>query len=308
MLALYRAKMNFQRTIKKETAFEGVGLHTGRHCHVILKPAPVDTGIVFIRTDRKTVIKAHVGNVMDTAFATTIGHDGTRIKTIEHLLSAFTGMGISNVVVEVDGPEVPVLDGSSIELVRLIQDAGIKRLSRKSSYIRILKPIIIDDGHAEITALPYNGRRVTYSIYFKHRVFGMQSRTLDLDEDTFISEIAPARTYGFLKHVEILRASGLAQGGSLENALVIGEDGIINESGLRFSDEFVRHKILDLIGDFYLLGYPVHGHILAKKAGHSSHVRFLRKLMSSVDSWELVSDESELSYDQTPAYQLKAAH
>jgi UDP-3-O-[3-hydroxymyristoyl] N-acetylglucosamine deacetylase len=297
-----------QRTIKRDITFEGIGLHTGRICHVTLKPAPRDSGIVFIRTDRNTAIKAHVSSVMDTAFATTIGFNGTRIKTIEHLLSAFSGIGIDNITVEVDGPEIPVLDGSSSELVYLILKAGIAKQGKKHSYIRITKPVVLDDGHAEIMALPYNGRRITYSIHFRNHIFGIQSRTIDIDRETFVREIAPARTYGFLKHVEMLRASGLAKGGSLENAVVIDEKGILNESGLRFSDEFVRHKILDLLGDLYLIGYPIYGHIIANKAGHSSHIRFLRKLLSSTNSWEFVEGDPESTSINAPLYQLKTSY
>ena len=267
--------------------FEGTGLHTGRPSTVVLKPAPRDTGIVFIRTDRSTIVKAHIGAVVDTAFATTIGYNGTRIKTVEHLLSTLSGIGIDNIIVEVNGPEIPILDGSSTELVSIILDAGISKQGKKRPYIRITKPIILDDGHAEIMAVPYNGRRVTYRIHFKHRIFDMQNLSLDLNEEVFIKEIAPARTFGFLKHVEMLRANGLAKGGSLDNAVVIGDNGILNKTGLRFNDEFVRHKILDLIGDFSLIGYPIYGHIIAERAGHSSHVRFLRKLLSSVNSWEI---------------------
>ncbi|NOY39456.1 MAG: UDP-3-O-acyl-N-acetylglucosamine deacetylase [Nitrospirae bacterium] len=294
--------MRLQRTIKKRATFEGIGLHTGRVTKITLKPAPRDTGIVFIRTDRRTIIKAHVGSVVDTAFATTVGYNGTRIKTIEHLLSTLAGIGIDNIIIEVNGPEIPILDGSSTELVNVILGAGISKQDRKRSYIRITKPITLNDGHTEVTAIPYDGRRLTYSIHFKHHSFGTQNLSLDLDEEVFIKDIAPARTFGFLKNVEMLRANGLAKGGSFDNAIVIGDHGILNETGLRFDDEFVRHKILDLIGDLSLIGYPIHGHIIADRAGHSSHIRFLRKLLSSVDSWELVSKETELSQCYATAF------
>ncbi len=294
--------MRLQRTIKKRTTFDGIGLHTGRATRITLRPAPCDTGVVFVRTDRRTVIKAQLGSVVDTAFATTIGSNGTRIKTIEHLLSAFAGMGIDNVIVEVDGPEIPVLDGSSGQLVSVIRAAGIREQDKMRPYIRITSPVTLNDGHTEVTALPYEGRRITYSIHFKHPAFGAQRLSLDLDDDVFVKEIAPARTFGFLKNVEMLRANGLAKGGSLDNAVVIGDEGILNETGLRFDDEFVRHKILDLIGDLSLIGHPIQGHIIADRAGHSAHVRFLRKLLSSVDSWKLVTEETELSHACVAAY------
>jgi UDP-3-O-[3-hydroxymyristoyl] N-acetylglucosamine deacetylase len=288
--------MRLQRTIKRIVTFEGIGLHTGRHCHVTLKPASRDSGIIFIRKDRNAIIKAHLGVVVDTAFATTIGYNGTRIKTVEHLLSALVGLGIDNLLIEVEGPEIPILDGSSTEFVSIILSAGISKQGKKRPYIRIIKPVILKDGHSEIMVIPFNGRRITYSIAFRHRVFGMQNLSIDIDEEMFIREIASARTFGFLKNVEMLRANGLAKGGSLDNAIVIGDHGILNECGLRFNDEFVRHKILDLMGDLSLIGYPIYGHIIADRAGHSSHIRLLRKLLSSIDSWELVSQESELTH------------
>ncbi len=287
--------MRLQRTIKRAISFSGIGLHTGRHTTVVLKPAPRDTGVVFFRTDRDTVIKASLGNVVDTAFATTLGFNGTRVKTVEHLLSVFVGLGIDNIMVEIDGPEVPILDGSSTRLVDIILEAGIVKQAKRRPYIRIKKPIVFRDGNAEIIAMPYDGRKISYSIYFRHSLFGVQNISIELDEETYIKEIAPARTFGFLKNVEMLRANGLAKGGSLDNAVVIDDNGILNKGGLRFQDEFVRHKVLDLIGDFSLIGYPIYGHIIAEKAGHSSHIRFLRKLLSSVDAWEFISREPELT-------------
>jgi UDP-3-O-[3-hydroxymyristoyl] N-acetylglucosamine deacetylase len=288
--------MRYQRTLKKAITFKGIGLHTGRKTKVTLRPAPRDTGIVFVRTDRDTVIKATIKSVVDTAFATTIGYNGTRIKTVEHLLSAFGGLGIDNVIVEVEGPEIPILDGSSTELVEIILNAGISQLSPPKSYIKITRPIYIEDGHSTIMALPYNGRKITYTIHFKHTLFSSQTLTIELTEESFIKEIAPARTFGFLKNVETLRANGLALGGSLDNAIVIDDNGILNESGLRFENEFVRHKILDLIGDMSLIGYPIEGHIIAEKAGHSSHIKFLKTLINSKESWQIVAPHQERIY------------
>jgi UDP-3-O-[3-hydroxymyristoyl] N-acetylglucosamine deacetylase len=285
--------MRLQRTLKKEVCFGGIGLHTGRYSKVCLKPAPRDTGIIFIRTDKDLAIKASIGSVTDTAFATTLGLNGTKIRTVEHILAALAGLGIDNIYVEVNGPEIPILDGSSTELTSLILKGGIAKQSKKRPYIRIIKPIVLTDGHAEIAAFPYNGRRITYRIHFIHHLLGEQKLSIDLSEETFAMEIAPARTFGFLKDVEYLKANGFARGGSFDNAIILGESGILNSSGLRFKDEFVRHKILDLIGDLSLLGFPIDGHIIANKSGHTTNLKFLKKLLSYPEHWELVSEMSQ---------------
>jgi UDP-3-O-[3-hydroxymyristoyl] N-acetylglucosamine deacetylase len=283
--------MRSQRTIKSEISFEGIGLHTGRYAKVTLKPASRDEGITFVRTDKNTVIKAQVGSVIDTAFATTIGSNGVRIRTIEHMMAALAGLGIDNVYVEVEGPEIPILDGSSTELISVLLRAGIAKQGKKRPYLMIKRPVILDDGHSKIAVLPYNGRRITYSIYFNHYGFGEQMLSLDLDEETFVSDIAPARTFGFLKDIEYLRTNGLAQGGSLDNAIILGENGVLNASGLRFKDEFVRHKVLDSIGDFALLGFPIYGHMVASRSGHSANIKFVKKLLSVPDAWEIITQE-----------------
>ncbi len=284
--------MKYQRTIKKRVSFKGIGLHTGRVSRVTLRPAPQDTGVVFLRTDRNAMIRASLSSVVDTAFATTLGCNGTRIKTVEHLLSALTGLGIDNLIIEVDGPEIPILDGSSIPLVDILLEAGIKSLKQRKDVIKITSPVCLQDGHINIVALPYDGLRITYTIHFKHPVFKNQTFSLDLAEERFVNDVAPARTFGFLKNVEMLRANGLALGGSLDNAVVIDEDGILNPEGLRFEDEFVRHKVLDLIGDLCLLGYPIEGHIIAERAGHSSHIKFLKTLINSPECWKVKTPEA----------------
>src|SRR4030042_4265135 len=285
--------MRLQRTLKQEVSFEGIGLHTGRHCKVCLKPAPRDPGIWFIRTDKASAIKASISSVTDTAFATTLGFNGAKIRTVEHILATFAGLGVDNAYVEVNGPEIPILDGSSIELTSLILDGGIAKQSRKRSFIRITSPIVLTDGHAEIAAFPYNGRRITYRIHFNHHLLGEQKMSLDLTEESFAIEIAPARTFGFLKDVEYLKANGFARGGSFDNAIILGDKGIMNSTALRFKDEFVRHKILDLIGDLSLLGFPIHGHIIANTSGHTTNIKFLKKLFSHPEYWELVSEVSQ---------------
>lgn len=282
--------MRFQRTIKQEVSFEGIGLHTGAHVSVRLKPAPRDTGIIFQRIDKNIMIGANVGAVVDTAFATSLGYNGTRIKTVEHILAAISGLGIDNLLIELDGSEIPILDGSSTELIDIILKGGIAKQGKKRPYMRIIKPVLFEDGHSEIAAFPYDSRRLTYRIHFNHHLLGEQMLSIELTEENFIKEVAPARTFGFLKDVEYLKANGLAKGGSLDNAIILGDNGILNKSGLRFKDEFVRHKMLDFIGDLSLIGFPVYGHIMANKAGHSTNVKFIKKLLSSTDCWEIVSD------------------
>lgn len=282
--------MRLQRTIKNETVFCGIGLHTGRHTTVRLKPASRDTGVVFYRIDKGRIIRANIASVVDTAFATTIGYDGARIKTVEHLLAAAAGLGIDNLLIEVDGPEIPILDGSSTELAGLILDAGIAKQGKKMSSIKITKPVVYEDSHARVMAFPFDGTRISYSINFNHNVVGHQELTVDLTEENFVKEIAPARTFGFLRDVEALRANGLAKGGSLDNAVVVGDDGILNSSGLRFCDEFVRHKILDTIGDISLIGFPLQAHLLLERAGHTANLRFLKKLLASTDCYHLTSE------------------
>jgi UDP-3-O-[3-hydroxymyristoyl] N-acetylglucosamine deacetylase len=273
--------MRLQRTLKQEASFEGIGLHTGRYTKVRLKPAPRDTGIIFTRIDKNISLRISMGSVSDTAFSTTLGYDGVKIRTVEHILAALSGLGIDNLIVEVNGPEIPILDGSSIELISLILNSGIA------------KPVFFADGQAEIAALPHDGRHITYRIHFNHHLLGEQKLSLEITEESFVKEIAPARTFGFLKDVEYLKANGFAKGGSLENAIILGSDGILNSSGLRFKDEFVRHKMLDLIGDFSLIGFPIYGHIIANKSGHTANLKFLKKLISYQNCWEIVSEISQ---------------
>jgi UDP-3-O-[3-hydroxymyristoyl] N-acetylglucosamine deacetylase len=282
--------MRLQRTLRQEVSFSGIGLHTGRHATVTLKPAPRDSGIVFNRLDRIAVIRSHIGAVTDTAFATTLGNGTVKIKTVEHILAALAGLSIDNLIIEVDGPEIPILDGSSTELVNILLQAGIAKQGKKMPYMRITKPVLMDDGHAEIALLPYEGRRITSRIHFDHHFLGEQNLTVELNEETFVREVAPARTFGFLKDVQYMMANGLAKGGSLNNAIILGDDGVMNSSGLRFKDEFVRHKILDCIGDFSLIGFPIYGHLLSDRAGHSTNLKFMKKLISCPECWEIVSD------------------
>lgn len=283
--------MLLQRTIKNEVAVSGMGLHTGVPVVMKLKPASRDAGIVFFRSDKGSYVKAGVDDVSDTAFATTLGCNGTRVKTVEHVLAAASGLGIDNMVIDVNGPEVPILDGSSTEFVETISKAGIARQAANRMFIKVTKPVMFKEGETEIAVLPYDGRKISYRIFFEHHLLGEQRMTLDLDEEVFKKELAPARTFGFLKDVEYLKSLGLAKGGSLDNAVILSDSGVLNPSGLRFKNEFIRHKILDFIGDISLLGYPVQGHFMVSRSGHTTNVKFLRMFLSAHGYWELVQAE-----------------
>ena len=285
--------MRLQRTIKKELAFHGVGLHTGREVSMRLKPAPRDAGIVFMRTDKGVNINASVTEVSDTAFATTLGNGKGKIRTVEHVLAAASGLGIDNLHIEVDGPEVPILDGSAMGFVRAMKDCGLARQASNRPYLRVTRPVVFKEGQIEIAVMPYEGRRISYQIDFDHRMLGQQHMDIEIDEMSFAEEIAPARTFGFVKDVEYLQSMGLAKGGSLDNAILLDDNGVVNASGLRFDDEFIRHKVLDFIGDTSLAGLPIYGHFMVNRSGHSSNVKFLKQLLSSPECWELVTDVSQ---------------
>jgi UDP-3-O-[3-hydroxymyristoyl] N-acetylglucosamine deacetylase len=255
-----------------------------------LRPAPRDSGIIFIRTDKGGVeIKAGISSVSDTTFATTLSSNGVRVGTVEHLLAAFAGLCVDNVRVELDGPEVPIMDGSAFPFVSEIMKVGISKQAKAVTCIRIVEPVMIEEGQSQIAITPYNGTRVTYRLFYNHPAFGEQKKGIDITTMQFIDELAPARTFGFLRDVERLRARGLARGGSLENAIVLGDKEVINGSKLRFKDEFVRHKMLDAVGDISLIGYPLFGHIIANKSGHTLHIKLLRKIILQRDAWEFVT-------------------
>jgi len=288
--------MRLQSTLKEEICVRGQGLHTGRDINMVLRPAPRNTGIVFIRTDRGNVrIKAGVNSVTDTTFATTLTSDGVRVGTVEHLLAAFAGLEIDNAYVELDGPEVPIVDGSSRPFVSKIVESGIASQSAAVSYIRIIKPIVVNEGHCQIAVTPYDGTRITYRLFYTHPAFGEQKMGINITKMSFVNELAPARTFGFLRDVEMLKSKGLAKGGSLDNAIVLGDKEVLNGNKIRFKDEFVRHKILDAIGDLALLGFPIYGHIIANKSGHTLHVKLLRKILLCRDSWEIVSTKPKVA-------------
>jgi len=285
--------VRLQRTVRKEIKAEGTGLHTGKKCSMRLMPAPKDSGLIFHRKDRQEYIYANLNTVSDTAYATTLGTNGTSVRTVEHLLAALAGLGIDNLVIEMEGPEVPIFDGSSKRFVEFIIESGVQDQSSKRPHMKITKPFSFKEGDAEIHALPYNGRSITYQINYPHKLLGNQQMTFEFEEEIFASEIAPARTFGFLKDVQKLRASGLAKGGSLENAIILSDSGIINQTALRYKDEFLRHKLLDFIGDMSLIGFPVLGYLIARRTGHTTNLKFARALYSATSCWEIVSEGEE---------------
>ena len=251
-----------------------------------LKPAPADTGIIFRRTDVGIEIPATVKHVSAVHYATVLGKGGATVETVEHLLAALVSVGIDNIVVELTHNEVPIMDGSSAPFLFLIHEAGVKRLSAPRKYLKILRPVQIANGDKRIAIYPSDHFKVSYTISFDHPLLRHQSRTERITEQSFAESIAPARTFGFLKEVELLRQNGLALGGSLENAIVIGDTGVLN--ALRFDDEFVRHKILDVVGDLALVGYPVVGHVVAHRAGHALHTELGRAILADREAWSLV--------------------
>jgi len=287
-----------QRTLKNVIGATGVGLHTGKKVYLTLRPAPVNTGIVFRRVDLDPVaeIPAALDRVSDTRLSTTIEHKGVRVSTVEHLMSAFAGLHIDNAIVELNADEVPIMDGSAGIFVFLIQSAGIEMQSAPKQFIRISNPIEINDGDKWARFEPFDGFKVSFSIDFEHPSMqsSAQEATIDLSEISFAKEVSRARTFGFLQDVEALQEAGLARGGSLDNAIVMDDFRVINDDGLRYGDEFVKHKILDAIGDLYLLGCPLIGSFCAHKSGHGLNNRLLRELDERQDCWETVTfDGSE---------------
>ena len=282
-----------QRTIRRPVACSGIGLHSGQKVTLRLRPAPANHGIVFKRLDLEGLeIPADVSHVAGLHYATGLARETTSVETVEHLLAALVSLGIDNVVVELNQAEVPIMDGSAASFVYLVHEAGIKPQSASRKFLKIVRPISLSRGDKRIALYPSDHFKVTYSISFDHPLLRHQSRTMRLSEEVFVDEIAPARTFGFLKEVEVLRQRGLALGGSLDNAIVLGETGVLNSS-LRFEDEFVRHKILDAIGDLALVGYPIIGHLVAHRGGHALHASFAQKILEDTDAWRIVESPAE---------------
>ena len=280
--------MNAQRTLRRAVSCAGIGLHSGRKVTLSLKPAPADFGIRFRRSDLGGLeVLATVKHVGGINYATGLTRDAVKVDTVEHLLAALMSLGIDNVVVELNSPEVPIMDGSASPFIYLIHEAGVRQLGSARRYLKILRPLSLSRHDKSIAVFPSEHFKVTYTIAYDHPLLQHQARTIQVTEQSFVEEIAPARTFTFLNEVEMLRQQGLALGGSLENAIVIGDTGVLN-SALRFEDEFVRHKILDVIGDMALVGYPIVGHLVAHRGGHALHTAFAAHVLEEVDAWTLV--------------------
>ena len=286
-----------QRTLKNVIRATGVGLHTGKKVYLTLRPAPVDTGVVFRRVDLDppVEIKASPENVGDTSLSTTLVHDDVRISTVEHLLSAIAGLGIDNAYVDVSAPEVPIMDGSAGPFVFLVQSAGIIEQNVPKKFIRIIKSVEIKEEDKWARFDPFDGFKVGFTIDFDHPVFkaAPQKAELDFSTTSFVKEVSRSRTFGFMRDFETLRSRNLALGGSLDNSIAVDDHRILNEDGLRYEDEFVKHKILDAIGDLYLLGHSLIGAFSGYKSGHALNNKLLRHLVSVTDAWEEVTFEDD---------------
>lgn len=284
-----------QNTIATSASISGIGLHTGVPVKLQLSPAPVNTGIIFRRTDLDQFpIEANARNVARVSYATSLMKKGVLISTTEHLLSALAACGVDNVYADIDNLELPIVDGSALPFVKLIHEAGLRRQRAPRLFAQVLKPIEVVEGAKRIAVYPSEVLRITYRITFQHPLIGEQSLDFEPGLGNYERDIAPARTFGFFEEAEMLRKSGLVRGGSLENAIVLTREGIMNPEGLRFPDEFCRHKILDVIGDFALLGHPLIGHVVAERAGHAMHVALLSRLLRDKSTWTLVNS-AELS-------------
>ena len=300
-----------QRTLKSSVSVTGVGLHSGEKVTLGLRPAPVNTGIVFRRVDVKPVveIRARAELVHDTRLSTCMEQNGVRVATVEHLMSALAGLGVDNAYIDLDSAEVPIMDGSAGTFVFLLQSAGMVEQSAAKKFIRIKKTVEVKQGDKWVRFEPYNGYKLSFTINFAHPVFvgSKQNVTVDLGEQSFIRDISRARTFGFMQEVESMRAQGLALGGSLDNAIVMDDYRVLNADGLRFEDEFVKHKVLDAIGDLYLLGHPLIGAFSGYKSGHALNNALLRELLVDENAWEFVTFDT---MEEAPAYlrlQLQAA-
>jgi UDP-3-O-[3-hydroxymyristoyl] N-acetylglucosamine deacetylase len=289
-----------QRTLKNVIRATGVGLHTGKKVFLTLRPAAIDSGIVFRRVDLEPVvdIAARLENVADTRLSTSLGSGDAQISTVEHLLSALAGLGIDNCFVDVSAAEVPIMDGSAGPFVFLIQSAGVEEQEAPKRFIRVKREVEVEDGDKWAKFEPFEGFKVSFGIEFKHPFFEKSGKyaSIDFSTTSFVKEVSRARTFGFMREVELLREKNLALGGSLDNAVVVDDYRVLNEDGLRYDDEFVKHKILDAIGDLYLLGHSLIGAFSGYKSGHALNNRLLRVLLEDQSSWEIVTfgDEAEL--------------
>jgi len=289
-----------QRTISKPVSFSGVGVHSGKKVNLTIKPAPINHGIKFVRTDLpdKPSITAHFNMVVDTSLATVIGYDGYIVSTIEHLMASFAGFSIDNAIVEIDAYELPIMDGSAGSFIEYIKASGLEEQIGPRYFFVVKEPIELEEDGKFVGVYPASKFKITCTIYYDHPLIREQSYSIDVSDQVFEKEICRARTFGFIQEIEYLKKYGFARGGSLDNVVVLNEKDILNKDGLRFPDEFVRHKILDCIGDFSLLGMPILGHVILKKSGHAFNHAFLKKFFESKKSWETltVHDVNELPH------------
>lgn len=282
-----------QRTLKSVIRATGVGLHTGDKVYLTLRPAPANTGIIFRRVDLDPVVEisADPQHVGDTRLSTSVEMNGVKVSTVEHLMAAFAGLGIDNAYVDLTAAEVPIMDGSAAPFVFLMQSAGIEEQNRAKKFLRVIKSVEVRNGDKWARFDPFEGFKVSFTINFDHPIFlnSKQDASVDFSSTSFVKEVSRARTFGFMSDLEEMRKAGLAQGGSLDNAIVLNDFNIVNEDGLRYGDEFVKHKVLDAIGDLYLLGHPMIGEFTAHKSGHALNNQVLRTLVADESAWELVS-------------------
>ena len=297
-----------QRTLKNTIRATGVGLHTGDKVYLTLHPAEANTGIRFRRTDLETpvIIEARPENVGETQLSTTLTRGDIKVSTVEHLLSAMAGLGIDNAIVDVSAAEVPIMDGSAGPFVFLLQSAGVVEQNAAKQYIRIKSPIRVEEDDKWAAFEPFNGFKVTFTIDFEHPAFSdhLKTAVMDFSSTTFVKEVSRARTFGFMRDIEFLRENNLALGGSLDNAIVVDDDKVLNEDGLRYADEFVKHKILDAIGDLYLLGHSLIGEYKGFKSGHALNNKLLLTLLENKDAWEMVTFDNA---DQAPISFMRSA-
>lgn len=284
-----------QRTLQKPVSCSGLGVHSGEEVMLTVKPAPVNHGIKFVRVDLPDTpsVSAHFNKVVDTSLATVIGEDGFIISTIEHLMASFAGLSIDNAIVELNGHEIPIMDGSAAPFTSMMKEAGIEEQEGPRCFFQVNEPIGIEENGKSVTVYPYPGFKISYTIDFDHPIVGKQTYSMEVEENSFEHEVSGARTFGFLHEIEYLKRYGFAKGGSLDNAVVLDREDVVNEDGLRFEDEFVRHKILDSIGDFSLIGMPILGHVVIEKSGHAFNHAFIKEFFARKESWETVTVAEE---------------
>ena len=288
-----------QRTLKESIVAKGIGLHSGEEVCLVLRPAPVNTGVVFVRTDLDPVvtIPAKAEYVRETTLSTTLIVDDVRVGTIEHLMSAVAGMGIDNLIIDIDGPEVPIMDGSAAPFLYLLSLAGIAEQGAPKQFLKITKPIEVVDGDKRAVLKPFDGYRIDFKIEFDHPAIADSANQVAIDfaKNSYMDAVGRARTFGFMRDIEYLQANNLAKGGSLDNAIVLDDYSILNADGLRYEDEFVRHKILDAVGDLHLVGHNIIGELVAIKSGHALNNQLARAVLSAPDSWGLVTFDPSAS-------------